>query len=140
MQQTFPPAPERHVARNQQQRRNQRNVEGQYFDDQRGSDVGAQHDGKRRYESDHAVRKKRGGHHGGSGAALKQRGDRNADADCHDSVTQHPPDHSAQIRPESTNDPALDHVHAPEEQDNGTSKLDQSGCCGYGIRCCSGHD
>jgi hypothetical protein len=52
------PAAERDQAENEQHGRDGGDIERQDLHDQRGADIGAEHDGKRRHQADQALRRK----------------------------------------------------------------------------------
>ena len=74
------PAAEGDQADDEQHRRDGGDVERQDLHDQRGADIGAEHDGERGDEADEPLRGKRAGDQRRRGAALEQRGETEAGA------------------------------------------------------------
>ena len=67
------PAAEGDQADDEQHRRDGGDIERQDLHDQRGADIGAEHDRKRRHQADQAFRRERARDQRGRGAALEQR-------------------------------------------------------------------
>jgi hypothetical protein len=100
----------------EQRRRDCGNIERQELHDQRGADIGAEHDGERGHQADHAVGGERGGHQAGRGARLQQRGQAEAGGEGGEAVAQRLAQGTAQVRPERAQHAAQDHMQAPQQQ------------------------
>ena len=113
-------------ADDEQHRRDRRYVEGQILNDQRGADIGAEHDGKRGYQADHAVGRKRGGHQPGRGARLQQRGQAEPGAEGGEAIAQRLAKNAAQIGTERAQHAAEHHVQAPQQQRHAAHQIKQN--------------
>ena len=100
----------------EQHRRDRRDVERQQLHDQRGADIGAEHDGERGHQADDAIGGERGGHQPGRGARLQQRGHTETGAEGGEAIAQRLTEEAAQVRPERAQHAAQDHVQAPQQQ------------------------
>ncbi|KAG0947183.1 hypothetical protein G6F31_014233 [Rhizopus arrhizus] len=103
-------------ARQDQDRGERGQVEGQQLDDQRGADVGPQHGGQGRHQADDPAGGKAGDHQAGGGAALQGGRDAQAGGEGAQAGAQRLAQRRAQGGPEGALDAGLDHVHAPEKQ------------------------
>jgi hypothetical protein len=110
------PAAERQESDDEQDRRRGRHIEGENLNDQRRADVGAEHDGERGHQRDHAFRREGGGHQAGGGAALQERGEAETRAEGGKTVAQSFGEEGTEIGAEGAHDAALDHVQAPKQQ------------------------
>ncbi|MEH2607221.1 hypothetical protein V1277_006598 [Bradyrhizobium sp. AZCC 1588] len=75
-------------ANDEQHRRDGGDVERQDLHDQRGADIGTEHDGERRHQADEPVRRKRTRDQRRRGAALKQRGQAETGGEGGEAVAQ----------------------------------------------------
>ena len=98
-------------------------IEGQHLDDERRPDIGAQHDGQRRRQGEQAAGGEGGRHQSGGGAALQDRGHHHAETEGAEAVAQGLAQEVAQIGAEGAQDPALDHMQAPEQQGNAAHQV-----------------
>ncbi len=120
------PAAERHQAEHEQDRRDGRDVERQHLDDQRGADIGAQHDRHRGDQADEAFRSKGGGDERRCRAALEKRGEAESGREGAETVPQRSRQQQPEIRAEGAQDAAVDHVKAPQQQRHATHQIEQN--------------
>ena len=99
-------------------------IEGQHLDDERRPDIGAQHDGERRRQREQAAGGEGRRHERGGGAALQDGGDDHPEAEGAEPVAQRLAQELAQIGAEGAQDPALDHVQAPEQQGDAAHQVE----------------
>ena len=100
-------------------------VEGQDLDDQRGADVGAEHDGERRDQVDEAAGGEAGDHQAGGGAALQDGGDADARPARPGTGCAARRRVVAQPGAECALHAGLDHVDAPQQQGDGAGEVHQ---------------
>ena len=106
-------AAKRHQAENEQHWGGRGDVEGQDLNDQRGPEVRAEHDRKRRDQTDQTFRRERTCDQGGGGAALQQRGQPDAGRKSRKPVPQAFGEAPAEIGTERAQHAAVDHMQAP---------------------------
>ncbi len=104
-------------------------IEREYLNDKRCSHVRAKHDGQRRNEGHEAARGKGRGHQAGSGAALQQRRYENAGQESRKPITKGDVEQVAEVRPERTHDPAVDHVEAPQQEGHTPQQIEKKQVC-----------
>ena len=100
--------------------------ERQDLHDQRGADIGAEHDGKRRHQADQAFRRERARDQRRRGAALEQRRQTEAGRKGGEAVVEPLRQQQAQVRAERAQDSAVDHVQAPQQQRNATHQVEKN--------------
>jgi hypothetical protein len=113
-------------ADDEQHRRHRGDVERQDLDDQRGPDIGAEHDRERRNQADQAFGGERTRDQRGGGAALQQRGQADTGRECSKTVSQRARQQRAEIGTERAQDAALDHVQAPQQQRHATHQVEKN--------------
>jgi hypothetical protein len=91
-----------------------------------GPDVGAEHDGKRRNETDQTRSRERGGHEPSGGAALQESGQTQAGREGREPVAQRSRQQLPQLGAERAQDAALDHVQAPQQQRDTTHQIENN--------------
>ncbi len=106
-------------------RRRQADIEGQELHDQRGAEIGAEHDGERRHQIDEPARGEARRHQPGRGAALQYRGDAEPGEERAPAVAEGASEQAPQIGSEGALDAALHHVQAPQQQRNRAGEIDQ---------------
>ena len=99
-----------------EQRREASNLEREHLDDKRRADVCAKHDREGRHELEGAAGAKRRDDEACGRAALQNCGRAEAGGKRGQPITQRLRKKPAQVRTESAQDAALDHVYAPEEE------------------------
>ena len=119
-------AAEHHHPDQDEERRHPRDVERQHLHDQGRADIGAEHRGEPGYEIDQSAGGEAGNHQPRRGAALQHRGDPQPGEKRLYAVAQRGTEDPPQIRAERALDPALDHVHAPEQECDRSGEVDQS--------------
>ena len=118
-------APEGEDADRDQHREDQRDVEGEHLHDQRGADIGAEHDGKGRDELDGAGTGEGHRHQGGCGRGLQQRGDAEPGQEGAEAGAQSAAEEAPQVGAEDPRHAALHHVDAPQQQRDLADDVDQ---------------
>ena len=113
-------------ADDEQHRRHRGDVERQHLHDQRGADIGAEHDGKRRHQRDQAFGGKRTRDQRGRRAALQQRGEAEPGGKRREAVVQRLRQQPPQVRAERAQDAAVDHVQAPQQQRHAAHQVEQN--------------
>jgi hypothetical protein len=98
-------------------------VERQHLSDQRGADIGAQHDRERGHEVDQPAGGERCDHQAGGRAALQDRGHADAGQKGFEPIAERVAQDASQLRAEGARDPGLDHVHAPDHEGDRTRKI-----------------
>ena len=93
--------------------------------DQRGADIGAQHDGERRHQRHGAAGGEARHHQPGRGAALQDGGDAEAGGERGQPVAQRGAEPAAQIGAEAALDAGLHHVQAPQQQRHRAGQVEQ---------------
>ena len=101
-------------------------IERQDLDDQRGADIGAEHDRQRRHQADQAFGGERTGDQGGRGTALQQRGQADAGREGGEAVLQRLRQQQAQIGAERAQDAAVDHMQAPQQQCHAAHQVEKN--------------
>ena len=120
------PAAEGDQADDEQYGRDGGDVERQDLHDQRGADIGAEHDGERGDEADEPLRRKRARDQRRRGAALEQGSQTKAGAKGGEAVAQGLCQQQAQIRSERAQDPAVDHMQAPQQQRDAAHQVEKN--------------
>jgi hypothetical protein len=120
------PAAECDEADNEQHRRHRCDIERQHLHDQRGADIGAEHDRKRRHQADDLLGGEGTGDQGSRGRALEQGGQAEAGAERGEPVAERPRQQQPQIGPEGPQDPAMDHVQAPQQERDAPHQIKQN--------------
>ena len=124
-------APEREDADGDQHRKDNGHVERQDLDDQRRADIGAEHDGERGNELQrtgageghrHQRRRRRGLQGRGHAEAGEKRVEARLQAACQP---------AAEVGAEDTNDAALHHVDAPQQERDLADQVDEEMCGGH---------
>jgi len=100
-------------------------VERQQLHDQRGADIGSEHDRERRHQIDQPAGSKARRHEPGRGAALQYRGDAEAGQESGKPTAKRASEKPAQMRAEAALDAALHHMHAPQQQGDRAGKINQ---------------
>jgi hypothetical protein len=118
-------AAEQDDADQHEQRRDPADVEGQQLHDQGRADIGAQHDRQGRNQIDHAAGSKARRHQPGCGTALQDSGDPETGKKGSDAVSEGAAQKPPQLRTEGSLNAALHHVHAPEQEGDPASEIDQ---------------
>ena len=120
------PAAEGDQADDEQHGRHGGDVERQDLHDQRGADIGAEHDGERGHQADEPLRGERTGDQRRRGAALEQGGQTEAGAKGGEAVAQGLRQQQAQIGSERAQDPAVDHMQAPQQQRDAAHQVEKN--------------
>ncbi len=120
------PAAERHQADDEQDRRDGCDIERQDLHDQRGADIGAEHDGERRHQADEAFRGERTRDQRRRRTALEQRRQAKAGRKGGEAVAQAFRQQRAQVGTERAQDAAVDHVQAPQQQRHATHQVEKN--------------
>ena len=94
--------------------------------DQRGADIGAEHDRKRRHQADQSFRGERARDQRGGGAALEQRGEAEAGGKGGEAVVQRLRQQQPQVGTERAQDSAVDHMQAPQQQRHAAHQIEQN--------------
>jgi hypothetical protein len=112
--------PKRDHADKQEERRKRGDVEGQHLHDQRRADVRAEH------RRDETARRGGGNHKGGRRAALKNRRDAKTRGEGLQPSGKSPRQDSPEVAAERALHTALHHVHAPKQQGDSASKVENA--------------
>jgi hypothetical protein len=96
------------------------------LDDQGRADIGAEHDGECRHQTDQAFRGKRTRDQGGRGAALEQRGQPKASGKCGQAVVQPLRQQQPQVGAEGAQNAAVDHMQAPQQQRDAAHQVEKN--------------
>ncbi|KAG9578388.1 hypothetical protein KCV01_g16593, partial [Aureobasidium melanogenum] len=118
--------------------RDDRDVERHHLDDQRRTDIGAEHHGQPRREAEEAAGGERTGHQAGGGAALQDGREADAEGERRRAVREVASQPTAQRAAVATQHAAGDHVRAPQQQGHVAGDVEQcegalhgpSPCCG----------
>ena len=108
-----------------EQRREAGNLEREHLDDKGRADIGAEHDSERRHELERAACAKGGNDEACGGATLQNCGRAKTGGKGAQPVIQRLRQKPSQVGAESAQDAALDHVHAPEQERDGSREVDQ---------------
>ena len=100
-------------------------VEREYLNYECRTDIRAQHDRQRRNQGDEAACGKGRGHQAGRGAALQQGRYENAGQECRKPISKRDVEEVAEVRPERTHDPAVNHVEAPEQEGHTAQQIEK---------------
>ena len=118
-------AAEHQQADQDQRRGNLGDVERQHLHDQRGADIGAEHDGKRGHQIDETAGREAGNHKAGRRAALQDGGDTDPGQKRFEAVAERAAQEAPELCPEGPLHARLDHVDAPEEKRHRAGKVHQ---------------
>jgi len=124
-----PAAPEHEHADQDEQERNLGYIERQHLDDQRSANVGAQHDRQGGHKVDKTSCGECGNHQSCGGAALKYRCYAQPGQEAFEPVAERIAQDTPELRSEGARDAGLHHVHAPNQQRNRTSEIDEGQSC-----------
>ena len=119
-------AAERNETDDEQDGRGRGDVERQHLNDQRGADIGAEHDRERRHQADQPFGGKGTRDQGGRGAALQQRGQAEARDKGGEAVVERLRQQQAQIGAERAQNSAVDHVQAPQQQRHAAHQVEKN--------------
>ena len=108
-----------------EKKRDLRDVERQQLDNQGRADIRPEHNGERWNQINEPACRKARHHQPRSGAALQHRSDPEPGEKRLQPPAERPTEEAAQIRTESALDPALDHVHAPQQERDRAGEIDQ---------------
>jgi hypothetical protein len=97
-------------------RRDLGDIERQHLHDQRGTDIGAEHHGKRRNQVHQAAGREAGHHQPGCRAALQDRRRAYAGQECGQAIAERIAEEASELRAEGPLHTRLDHVDAPEQE------------------------
>ena len=120
------PGAEGDEAEDEEDGRDRGDVEGQHLNDERGADIGAEHDGERRHQTDQAFGRERTRDQCGGGAALQDRGEAEAGGERLEAVAQRLRQQPPQIGTERAQDAAVDHVQAPQQQRHAAHQVEKN--------------
>jgi hypothetical protein len=118
--------PKRDHADKQEERGQRGDVEGQHLHDQRRADVRPEHRRERWDQRDKTTRGEGGNHEARRRAALKNRRDAKARGESLQPSAKSPRQDSPEVAAERALHTALDHVHAPKQQGDGASKVENA--------------
>ena len=124
-------APEHEDADQDEQERDARDVEREHLDDHGGADIRPEHHSQRRDEVDKAAGGKPRDHKTRGRAALQYRRYTQTRQECFEPAAEGVAQDAPQLRAERARDPGLDHVHAPDQQRNGTGEVHQGQGCAH---------
>jgi hypothetical protein len=117
--------PKRDHSDKQEERRKRGDVEGQHLHDQRRADVRAEHRRERWDQRDETARGEGGNHEAGRRAALKNRRDAEPRGESLQPSAKSPRQDSPELAAERALHAALHHVHAPKQQGDSASKVEE---------------
>jgi hypothetical protein len=123
---TRPTRAEGDEADDEQDRRDLGDVEREHLHDQRGANIGAEHDRKRRHQADEALGREGTGDQRGGRAALEQRREPKAGGKGGETIVKRLGEQLPQVRPEGAQNPAVDHVQAPQQQRHATHQVEKN--------------
>ena len=101
-------------------------VERQNLHDQRGADVGPEHDRQRRHQADQAFGSEGTGDQCGRRAALEQRGQAEPGAKGGEAVVERFRQQEAQVGTECAQGAAVDHMQAPQQQRHAAHSIEKN--------------
>jgi len=95
------------------------------LNDQGGADIGAEHDGKRRHQTDQALGGEGTRDEARGGAALEQSGQPEAGGKRGEAIVQPLCQQKPQVRAEGAQDAAVDHMQAPQQQRDAAHQIEK---------------
>ena len=101
-------------------------IERQDLNDQRGADIGAEHDRKRRDQSDQPLRREGTRDQGGCGAALEQGRQGDTRRKRGETVIQGLRQKPSEIGTERAQNSAMDHMQAPQQQRHAAHQVEKN--------------
>jgi len=120
------PAAEGNQTQNKKDRRNGCYIEREHLNNQRGADIGAQHDRKRRHRTDETVGSEGTRHKGSRSAALEQRCQSDSGGKGAQAVVEGFSEPQPEVRAESAQNPAVDHMQAPQQQCHAAHQIEKN--------------
>ena len=119
------PGAESDEAEDEENGRDRGDVEREHLNNERGADIGAQHDGKCRHEADQTFRRERARDQRSRSAALQDRGEADAGGERLEAIAQRLRQQPPQVGAERAQDAAVDHVQAPQQQRHAAHQVEK---------------